>query len=409
MADNSQLSDVRSHSALHTLRVLLLTDAENRAEIRAALDATTEPQLEIREGELATSSQRSADPTDVIMFVFTGGNEPGSIPALGAGVGKPPVRIALMHDRSVHTVRAALRAGADEVLFLPLNQGDLAPALLKISETRRLAEPMVRGKVISLVSVSGGAGVTTLAANCALALAHSMGKKVALVDLDFQSGDLAVVLNVEPERSILDLSEPGERVNSVQIESALTRHSSGIYVLAAPKRIEESEQITAVQVGAVLDVMRQMGEVVIVDIGRHISDTSVLVWERSDELLYVIYQSISAMRGAWRFTDLFGRLKVVGIEPKFVLNRFSARHAITDKHVANTLGRPLLALVPRDEAALEHAIARGEDLWKVAPRSALTRSYEALAHELCSAERRQEKRTGIISKIFGRNGAHPRS
>ncbi len=286
MANGPQLSDVRTHSALHTLRLLLLADAENRAKIRAALDATTEPHLEIREGELATWSQRSADPADVVMFVFAGGNEPGSVPALGAGVGKPPVRIALLHDRSAHAVRAALRAGADEVLFLPLDQEDLAPALLKISETRRLSEPMVRGKLISLVSVSGGAGVTTLAANCALALAHSMGKKVALVDLDFQSGDLAVALNVEPERSILDLIDPGERLNSVQIESVLTRHPSGIYLLAAPKRIEESEQITAAQVGAVLDVMRQMVEVVIVDIGRHISDTSVLVWRSvSDELL----------------------------------------------------------------------------------------------------------------------------
>ncbi len=49
-----------------------------------------------------------------------------------------------------------------------------------------------------MVSITGGAGVTTVAANCALALANCAAMKVALVDLDFQSGALEVALNVEP-------------------------------------------------------------------------------------------------------------------------------------------------------------------------------------------------------------------
>jgi pilus assembly protein CpaE len=392
------------------LRVLLISPQPQGGEIRAALAAVTEPHLEIREAQAGAPLQRSNDGADVVMFVFDREHKAQTFPAvIGVRDGVPPVRIALMHERSSHAIREALRAGADEVLFLPLDQGDLARALLKISETRKPQEPALKGKLISLVSVSGGAGVTTIAANCALALARSMGKKVALVDLDFQSGDLAVALNVEPEHSILDLSKPGERLNSVQIESALCKHPSGVYLLAAPKRIEESEQVPAAQVGAVVDLMRQMVDVVIVDIGRHINDASVVVWERSDELFYVIDQSISAMRGAWRFMDLFGRLNIAGLQPHFVLNRWTPRHPIGEKHIINTLGRPLAGHIPRDDANLAHASARGEDLWKVAPRSPLTHSFEALAHRISDLDHGHGKRAGLWSKIFARNGAHPRS
>ena len=358
VAKEPQITPAALGGGHRMLRVLLVSTAPQSGEIRAALAALTEPHLEIREAQPGAPSPGSGDVADVVIFVFDREHKEHAFPVTRGRGGELPVRIALMHERSSHAIREALRAGADEVLYLPLDQADLARTLVKISETRKPVDPAHNAKLISLVSVSGGAGVTTIAANCALALAHTMGKKVALVDLDFQSGDLAVALNVEPEHGILDLSKAGERLNSVQIESALCKHPSGVYLLAAPKRIEESEQIPAAQVGMVVDLMRQMVDVVIVDIGRHINDASVVVWERCDELLYVIDQSIGAMRGAWRFLDLFGRLKIAGLQPRFVLNRWTPRHPIGEKHIINTLGRPLTGRIPRDDANLAQALAR---------------------------------------------------
>jgi len=303
--------------------VLVIASQPDLDEICSVLNGLKEPHLEVSQSEIGASSAAASDRIDVVMFVCGKDRPRPAPPAVTAHGGNPPVRIGLMHERSPQAIREALRAGADEVLFLPLDHGDLARALLKLSEIRRSEEPAVTGKVISIVSVTGGAGVTTIAANCALALAHAAGKKVALVDLDFQSGDLAVALNIEPERTMRDLADSKLRLSSVQIEAVLTRHPSGVFLLGAPLHIEESEQIHAARVGAVLDVMRQMVDVVIVDIGRHIDDISVAVWERSDELLYVIDQSIGAMRGAWRFLDLFGRLQLTAAQPRFVLNQYN--------------------------------------------------------------------------------------
>jgi pilus assembly protein CpaE len=390
------------------LRVLLFADADNGAQIRAALQATEEP-LDIHDADIAARPEQMRDPTDVVMFVFTSDRHPARIPAPGAELGKTPVRIALMKERAPQAVRAALRAGADEVLFLPVDQGELARALLKISEVSVAPQPGKRGRLISLVSVTGGAGVTTIASNCALALSHATDKKVALVDLDFQSGDLDAALNLEPEHSIVSLAETKIRLNSVQVESALTKHPSGIYLLAAPRKIEESEQIPSARVTDILSMLLEMVDVVIVDIGRHINDSSVTAWENSDQIVYVIDQSIGAIRGAWRFLDLFGRLNLSNIAPRIVLNRWVAHHPISEKHITNTLGRPLAGRLPRDDDAVRLVLTRGEDLWKVAPRSALTHAYEALASELCGLAQKKSK-TGLFNKLFpfARNGKNSR-
>jgi len=403
--------DINTHAGLASgrpaLRVVLISPQPYRAEISTALASVTEPLLELHQAEPGAPLPAPGGGSDVVMFVFDRERKE-ALPVLSGQREEAAVRIALMHERSSYAIREALRAGADEVLFLPLDPGELARALVKISESRKPREPVVKGRLLSLVSVTGGAGVTTTAAHCALALAHTMGKKVALIDLDFQAGDLCVALNIEPDHTILDLSRSEVRLNSVQVESALCKHPSGVYLLAAPKRIEESEQVGAARVGVIVDLMRQMVDAVIVDLGRHISDASVVVWENSDEVLYVIDQTIAAMRAAWRFTDLFGRLNIP-LQPRFVLNRWTPRHAIGEKHIVNTLGRPLAGRIPRDDEVMARVAARGEDLWNTAPRSALARSYEALVREVAGFERAHHQRGGLFSKFFMRNGARTRS
>jgi pilus assembly protein CpaE len=85
--------------------------------------------------------------------------------------------------------------------------------------------------VISVTSLVGGVGVTSLAANLALALT-SLHQRVALIDLDLQSGGLAVFLNLDPEVTIMPLVRLDRKLDSIQLESALTKHSSGVYMLA---------------------------------------------------------------------------------------------------------------------------------------------------------------------------------
>ena len=390
------------------LRVLLVGEAEDRrTEVKTALDALGDPPLEIIEAVPGASSPTNGGPPpDVTMVLFNGGNEEASLNYLQQqSEGSPrPVLFALVHERSPVLMRRILRAGADELLFLPMDAGDATRALLKISETRRRAERQAGGVIIALVSTVGGVGVTSLTANMGLALRYTLNKRVAVVDLDLQTGGLAVFLNLEPERTIMQLCESERKLDSIQLESALTKHPSGIYLLAAPKRIEDSELVSDKNIGPILELMRQLFDYIIVDCGGYIDENAVAVWERSDQVFYLLDQSIAAARCAWRFLDLFGRLGLSGVEPSFILSRYMPHHPISEEQITHTLGRSIYAKVPRDEKLLERIQLRAQDLWQVGPGSPLARSIEELAKRLAAGEAVVESSGGLVSRLLSAFG-----
>jgi pilus assembly protein CpaE len=390
------------------LRVLLVGEAEDRrTEVKTALDALGDPPLEIIEAAPGASSPTNGGPPpDVTMVLFNGGNEEASLNYLQQqSEGSPrPVLFALVHERSPVLMRRILRAGADELLFLPMDAGDATRALLKISETRRRAERQAGGVIIALVSTVGGVGVTSLTANMGLALRYTLNKRVAVVDLDLQTGGLAVFLNLEPERTIMQLCESERKLDSIQLESALTKHPSGIWLLAAPKRIEDSELVSDKNIGPILELMRQLFDYIIVDCGGYIDENAVAVWERSDQVFYLLDQSIAAARCAWRFLDLFGRLGLSGVEPSFILSRYMPHHPISEEQITHTLGRSIYAKVPRDEKLLERIQLRAQDLWQVGPGSPLARSIEELAKKLAAGEAVVESSGGLVSRLLSAFG-----
>jgi pilus assembly protein CpaE len=366
------------------LKVQLVGQSDDhRTEVRDALAALGDPVLNINEIEPDPDVATDVN-FDVTMVVFNG-NDELSLSYLNTRAGQEPrpALFALLHDRSPDLMKRVLRAGADELLFLPLDPGDATRALLKISETRRRDEVHVGGgTIVSMVSLIGGTGVTSLAANLALALRYAFDKRVAVVDLDLQTGGLSVFLNLEPERTIMTLTEGTRKLDSIQLESSLSKHASGIYLLAAPKRIEDSELVTDATVGATLELMRQLFDFVIVDCGTHIDSNTVAAWERSNHLFYVLDQSIGAARCAWRFVDLVGRLGLQGVEPNFILSRFVPGHPITEDQLSHTLAKAIHTRIPRDEKVLERVQLSAQDLWQVAPNSPLAKSVEDLARRL---------------------------
>ena len=404
MSSLGKKNDVR-----HGLRVQLVGNGDDhRTEVRDALSALGDPVLNINEIEPDPDAATDVN-FDVTMVVFNG-NDELSLSYLNTRAGQEPrpALFALLHDRSPDLMKRVLRAGADELLFLPLDPGDATRALLKISETRRREEVHVGGgQIVSMVSLIGGTGVTSLAANLALALRYAFDKRVAVVDLDLQTGGLSVFLNLEPERTIMTLTEGTRKLDSIQLESALSKHASGIYLLAAPKRLEDSELVTDATVGATLELMRQLFDFVIVDCGTHIDSNTVAAWEKSNHLFYVLDQSIGAARCAWRFVDLVGRLGLHGVEPAFILSRFVPGHPITEDQLSHTLAQSIHSRIPRDEKVLERVQLSAQDLWQVAPNSPLAKSIEELARRLeVGAEIQDaESSNSLVSRLLNVIGA----
>lgn len=395
-------SGIGEHVALKVH--LLGGDPQQVAEAKAVLELIPEPALELI---VAPDASGNGTPyrgdADVVMVML--GNESQDETSLKQmerhNQSDPrPALFALLSDDSPALMKFALRAGADELLFLPLQRGEATRALLKVSESRRRMERRTGGVVCSIVSLAGGAGVTTTAVNLALALHYKLKRRVALVDLDFQAAMLNVAMNLDSDHSILALASMDKSLDSIQLESSLVQHPSGVYVLCAPKRVEDGELIQESTSDTAISLLRQMFDYVIVDCGHQVNGHLVGAWERSDYLFYMVQQSIGSARCAWRFLEVFRRLRIAGIQPQFILGQYQPNYSITAEQVSEALARPLFAKILRDEKAIERVELMGKDLWEVAPNSPLTRNFEELAQQIAEPARAPEtKRAATASAI----------
>lgn len=368
-------------------------DKQRRAEVTSVVANFEEPKLEVTETDLSGDSARAVKP-DLSIVVF-GDNEAGSIHYLETQTSRPhrPVLVAILPGHSPAAMRRVLHAGADEVLLDRLEAADLRRILLRLAEERR---PLEHGLIYSIASLCGGVGVTTLSGGLALALRYAFDQSVALVDLDLQSGGLDAFLHVEPERTILPLTASTTTVDPSRLEATLIRHPSGVYLLAAPRRIDDSERVSDLTVAAVLDHLRQCFDAVVVDCGRHVDANVVAAWERSEEVLYVLEPSISAARSAARFGELFNHLGLHGIAPTMVLNKFRTHDALDAAQISRLAGAGPFALIPRDDRLLERAELQAQDPWQIAPDSKFVRAIEELARSLIQRRQQAAPRGGKI-------------
>lgn len=168
---------IRTEQPRNVIAVDVVGDNEQeRAAIKAMLAEVADARLDILDFAPSPISDghRAAD---LAMIVLEINDAVASLAYLQmlAERSKRPVLIALLAERSPTLIRRALHAGADETLFLPLDNSEITCALLKLRERQRKTERDTGATVWSVASLTGGVGVTSLAANLVLAAHYVLG------------------------------------------------------------------------------------------------------------------------------------------------------------------------------------------------------------------------------------------
>jgi pilus assembly protein CpaE len=378
--------------------------ADDRMALRGALAAMGDFRMEI--GEVSAPGQASPrdDAVHVLILILDGDpdlweHELGPWAESGAW----PQVMALVRHHTPQAVRAALRAGASEVLFMPPDAADLARFFLKIAEGHEAQDRSTEKAAFALVSVSGGVGVSSLTVALALALRRLTGRQAALLDLAMQSDSLAPLLDLQTTHSIVELADPTSAVDSIRLESAIAKHASGLYLLAAPPRIEDGEMVSPAAVEAAIGVMLQLFDFVLIDCGHHVSEASVAAWERAGSVFYVLDQSITAVHAAHRFLDLFARLELKHVGLDLVINHYRPAHVISLEKIQSSLHRPVSFCIPHDERAIAAAKAEGDALFSLPASSPMLLAVSELAQALLGvpANANGQGKSGVLTRLFG--------
>jgi pilus assembly protein CpaE len=216
------------------------------------------------------------------------------------------------------------------------------------------------GRLHTVFSTKGGVGKSLVATNIAVAMADA-GSRVCLVDLDVNSGDVAIMLQLNPTRTINDLAGFQGVVDDGAVDSVLTRYSDNLSIVAAPIRLDSPEQATAEDIGKLLDALKYRFDAVVVDTSGVFDDQALTALDRSDTIVLVGTLDIPALKGLKLATNTLDLLNFGKDSWRFVLNRADGRVGLSVDEYESTLGlKAALTLVSANEVL--NAVNRGEPL-----------------------------------------------
>ena len=296
--------------------------------------------------------------------------------------------VLLASGESSAFLEDALDADVADVLLLPQLTENVVFAIRKAGHTGRrgkAARPQGAGRVITVFSPKGGTGKTVTATNLATSFAKNAGKRTLLLDLDLQFGDAAIMLGIEPEKTIYDLVvAPGE-LDTEKLAGYVTRHASGLDILPAPLRPEDAELVTETKLAQLLDVARDLYDVIVVDTSPFFHGPMLATLDRTDELLLICSLDVPTLKNVRLALQTLELLSFPSERIRLVLNRANSKVGMKPGEVESALEVKVRFSIPSDRA-VPIAVNRGNPAVLADARCDFARAVREIGKEVVPAE-----------------------
>ena len=291
-----------------------------------------------------------------------------------------------------------MRAGAREFLTLPFSPDIVADALVRAAARRPATRPAKKtaGKLFAFMGSKGGAGTTMLACNFAVAMAKDSDERTLLIDLDLPLGDAALNLGIAAEFSAIDALQQVERLDAKFLEQLLVKHSTGLWVLAAPGRFIQF-QADSEGINRLLQVARREFDNVVVDLGSRLELMGTTAYKEATTVYLVTQASIPELRNSNRLITQF----FSGPQPKLevVINRFESRVlGVSEEHITKALTRAAHWKIPNDYESVRNMQISAKPL--VLLDSAISRQIRKMVSAVTGKSETSAKKKKAFS-LFG--------
>jgi pilus assembly protein CpaE len=304
--------------------------------------------------------------------------------------------IAMTEDRDAELVMRAMRAGMKEFLWKPFPPEQLGETLRRAGhdvsgKSRHL------GRLIPVVGTTGGAGATQLTVNLAVELAQlerwrgapapGTRPRVAVVDMDYRFGQVAMQFDAQPTYTLGELCETPEQIDIQMIERAMFKHSTGVHVLARPSDLSQAERINAGQAAGVLSALQEHYDFVVVDLPARFDASARAVFDMAESTLLVLQLLVPSVRNADRILQELINTGYSLERMRLVCNRHGRESGhLEQSDVETTLKRKVDFLLPEDWKTSASAVNMGASLLTIGPKTKLRQAYRTLAMALAGSE-----------------------
>ncbi|MCG9479698.1 MAG: P-loop NTPase [Actinomycetia bacterium] len=311
--------------------------------------------------------------------------------------------ILLAKDTSAELLRKAIKLNIHDVLEFPFTYDELkesikraenlfaSASLARNSQEAKTKDFTKEGhKKIMVYSPKGGSGKSFIATNLAIALHNQTKKDVTVFDINYQFGDIALLLNLYPRHTVYDVVSAMDSLDKEMLNSFLTPHESGIKILPAPIDPSQDESISTGDTLKILKMLAEVSPYLVIDAPSMFSDTILSVIDETDYLCLVASMDVPSIKNLKISLQVLDKLKFPRGKIFIVLNRAGSKVGITLDEIEKTIGRKIDVAVP-SHRIVPVTVNKGIPVVIDSPRSAVSKSINRLAKLLLTSKLEQRE------------------
>lgn len=389
--------------------ILIVDDSPTAApELKALLESQGYSVLTALRGEEALDTLQTAEVDLVITEALLPGmngfelvrhlrrsSRWGGIPVIMVTVRSAPEDYALSYE-----------VGADEYFLKPMEPPKILAATRGLITRHEMAlargdsagavrggaitvAPVLsdRGKIITVFSLKGGVGTTTIAVNMAISIKQlAPSSRVGLIDLSLEEGAAALLLDIIPTSTIAEWArEELHDATPFLLNQYFVPHRSGVGLMAAPPSPEQAEMVRPETVRKTLDLAPQAFDYVIVDTASTFSENSLVALETADTIILPLMPDMTSLKSTASTMRILGAVNIPAERFRLVLNEIIPHAGLTKSQVETSLGATVIT-IPHSGADFVAAANQGQPLVTALPNAAATRAIIEMAQTLCVPE-----------------------
>jgi pilus assembly protein CpaE len=282
--------------------------------------------------------------------------------------------ILITNELSADTLKAAIKFNIHDVLEYPFKEIDLKESFKRAEEiftdnNSEVQDTARECKKVMFFSTKGGSGNTFLSINFAIALKILTKKEVAIYDLKYQFGDVALMLNIYPKNTVYDLLAIN-KFDEENLRILLTSHSSGIKVMPGPIDPSQGESISIEASLKVFEGLKRMCDYLVIDAPFGFKDSVLSIIEGIDYMFLVATKEVPSIKNLKICLQLLERLGYPKEKTYIVLNRADSKVDFELDEIEKTIQRKIDIKIPSDRI-VPISVNKGIPVIMNAPKSSV--------------------------------------
>lgn len=287
--------------------------------------------------------------------------------------------ILLVREMSAGLLKKAIKLNVHDVLEIPFSYSDINETIerARMSLVTNARDKGTAPKRVTIFGTKGGVGKSFLAVNLAVGLISHIKKRVSLFDTNYQFGDIALMLNLDPKYSVYDILPVIEQLDPKILDGYLTTHSTGLMVLPAPLDISESTGIDSNTTIKILENLSKLSDYIVVDTSSYFSDDILNIFRETDYLCIITSKDAPSIKNLKISLQILKQMNFPEENIYVILNRANSKVGITIEEIEETIQRKIDVAIPSDRI-VPISVNKGVPVIMDAPRSSVTRSIQKL-------------------------------